>query len=240
MVGEGLDARFAGVFEKNGKTTSTKFDLKAERDWGEPDDVLLSHWNGWAHQNHYKLRWLSVYGGEDEDDRRYAAIWEKVEPIDSYFAYFGESTGTEFQQEFNLRTQQDEVPALITVHTTAPLYSAIWYGSGHTPWGSWIAAHGLTSSNYQQKFDELKAQGFHPVRVQGGGGEGDDIRFAAIFAKSLGSLPIASTRTANYASLRWQPVMQAVRLSTSEWRGGDVLWPDQCLQLVFILCDRGN
>src|SRR4030095_8589543 len=123
-----------------------------ERDWGEPDDVLFSHGNTYAHQYDYRLRWLAVYCGEDKDDRRYAAIWEKVEPIDSYFAYFGESTGSKFQEEFNLRTQQGEVPALITVHTDARLYSAIWYGNSHNPWGAWISAHGLTSSSYQQKF----------------------------------------------------------------------------------------
>jgi hypothetical protein len=185
VTGDGSEGRFAGVFVKNGGATWTRFGLREVTNGNGNDELLLQTWNTRAKQNDFKLKWISTYG--DGGDVRYAAIWQKAQPLDSYFAYFGDPldnhTAAGFQHEFNLRTAKGEAPALISVHTDEPWYSAIWYGS--SPWSSWIAVHGKSSSAYQASFNELKAAGYQPVRVQGGGGDGSDIRFAAIFAKGV-------------------------------------------------------
>lgn len=183
VTGAGSDARFAGVFEKNGKAFTQRTGLKSitGAEWGESKDRLLQTWQIHAKQENLKLRWISTYG--HGDDVRYAAIWQKETPPS--YDYFGDPLrdhdGAAFQNEFDLRNKAKQTPALITVYTDDQWYSAIWYDSN--PWGTWKAFHGLTSQNYQKTYDEMNKEGFHAVRVQGGGGTGSDIRFAAIFAK---------------------------------------------------------
>jgi CubicO group peptidase (beta-lactamase class C family) len=58
-------------------------------------------------------------------------------------------------------------------------YSAIWYDDQI---GEWHSFHGMTSDSYQRKFDEMRARGFMPIRVNAGGA-GNDTRFAAVFAR---------------------------------------------------------
>jgi hypothetical protein len=189
-TGSGAGARFAGVFTKNNPPTLTRFGLRQTRDWGEPDDLLFDYWNGIAQKNDMTLVWLSSYGGTDLGERRYAAIWQKLTPKGFFDVSMGESVQT-YQQAFDFWTHQNvdsngvahspRTPLAVAVNTDGPLYSAVWLDGN--PWGKWTAVHGLTSQGYQHKFDDLRASGYHPVRVQGGGGEGGDIRFAAIFAK---------------------------------------------------------
>lgn len=189
-TGDGSDARFAGVFEKNGKSTQTRYGLREVRDWGESDEVLFDHWNLRAKKNNLSLVWLSSYGGEDRGDRRYAAIWQDVTPDTSYESALG-LTAAEYQKAFDFWTHKNTdsggvvhdpmTPIVVSVNTDGPRYSGVWQGKN--PWGAWASFHGLTSTGYQHKFNDMKAGGFHPVRVQGGGGTGDDIRFSAIFVK---------------------------------------------------------
>jgi hypothetical protein len=190
-TGSGSGPTFAGVFEKNGKETLARFGLKPGGLYPDPTDPRnsgqLASLEIWAHQYHYRMRWISTYG--DDDDVCYAAIWEKEQPLSSYYAYLGDPlvdpSGVHnwiyFDVEFQQRRLQGETPALITVYTDAAWYSAIWYRSN--PWGDWRAHHHQTASQYQQSFNDLTGAGFHPVRVQGGGDTGSDIRFASIFAK---------------------------------------------------------
>lgn len=55
--------------------------------------------------------------------------------------------------------------------------------------GEWLARHELTSSGYQQTFDQLVPQGFVPVSVQAGG-VGAATRFAVVFAKDDQAQPL--------------------------------------------------
>jgi Bacterial tandem repeat domain 1 len=61
-------------------------------------------------------------------------------------------------------------------------YAAIWE---QAPGNSWHALHGLSSAQYQQKFDELVGQGFRLVNVSGYSVGAED-RYAAIFEQSEG------------------------------------------------------
>ncbi|WP_406469649.1 hypothetical protein OH738_25235 [Streptomyces hirsutus] len=61
-------------------------------------------------------------------------------------------------------------------------FAAIWEQS---PGPSFHAMHGLTSGQYQQRFNDLVGQGFRPVHVSGYASGGGD-RFAAIFEQRSG------------------------------------------------------
>ena len=60
--------------------------------------------------------------------------------------------------------------------------AAVWEA---VPGPNWFAVHGLTGAEYQQRFDELLAQGFRPVDVSGYSVDGQD-RYAAIFEQREG------------------------------------------------------
>jgi len=190
-TGDGDDARFAGVFEKNGKGTSTRFGLREVRNWGESDTVLFDYWNGSARANDMSLISITSYGGVDRGDRRYAAIWQDKGQNDNWYEVTLAEGSDEYQQAFNFWTSeatnsQGQVhspytPTSVTVNTDGPRYGAVW--TDGNPWGSWMAFHNMSSGGYQNKFNDMGAAGYHPVRVAGGGGEGGSIRFSAIFAK---------------------------------------------------------
>ncbi|MFF7467866.1 hypothetical protein, partial [Streptomyces sp. NPDC008092] len=61
-------------------------------------------------------------------------------------------------------------------------FAAIWEQS---PGSTFHAMHGLTSSQYQQRFNDLVGQGFRPVHVSGYSSGGVDL-FAAIFEQRQG------------------------------------------------------
>lgn len=60
----------------------------------------------------------------------------------------------------------------------APHYAALWVKTASPP--AWQARHGLTAAQYQTTFDQLTAQGYHPVLVNGYATTGGP-RFACIF-----------------------------------------------------------
>jgi CubicO group peptidase (beta-lactamase class C family) len=61
-------------------------------------------------------------------------------------------------------------------------YAAVW---SKTSGPAWQARHGLTAAQYQATFDELRAQGYRPVLVNGYSVNGS-ARFAAIFEHDSG------------------------------------------------------
>jgi CubicO group peptidase (beta-lactamase class C family) len=62
--------------------------------------------------------------------------------------------------------------------TAAPLYAALWVKTATPP--AWQARHGLTAADYQTTFNQLTAQGYHPVLVNGYATSAGP-RFACIF-----------------------------------------------------------
>ncbi len=61
------------------------------------------------------------------------------------------------------------------------LYAALWVKTASQ--STWQARHGLTATEYQSTFDQLTADGYHPVLVNGYATQGGP-RFASIFHKS--------------------------------------------------------
>jgi len=62
--------------------------------------------------------------------------------------------------------------------TQSPLYAALWVKTASAP--AWQARHGLTAAEYQNTFNQLTAQGYYPVLVNGYA-TASGPRFACIF-----------------------------------------------------------
>jgi len=62
--------------------------------------------------------------------------------------------------------------------SAAPLYATLWVKTATPP--VWQARHGLTAADYQTTFNQLTAQGYHPVLVNGYATAAGP-RFACIF-----------------------------------------------------------
>jgi CubicO group peptidase (beta-lactamase class C family) len=163
--GSGSDIVYAGVFEKD----TTPFIAKHGITQAQFVEQCES-----AQKNNNILRWASVYGAANNT---YAGIWEKNTNNVAWNYSLGDDSAS-YQNKFNVYTSVWVRPALVAVSANHK-YLAVWYDNSI---GDWTAHHNMTSQGYQAKFDELTSQGFFPIRVQAGG-EGSDVRFAAIFAK---------------------------------------------------------
>jgi CubicO group peptidase (beta-lactamase class C family) len=122
-----------------------------------------------------KLRWASIYG--TPDDRRFVATWH-ANPGYAKWHAFARVAPNEYQGLFDAQTQLPQFrPTCVSVASDHAL-CALFTDEGI---GSWVARHGMTSAEYQAEFDRQRAAGRMPVCVQGGG-TGNDIHYAAIFA----------------------------------------------------------
>ena len=166
-TGNGSDAVFAGVFEKD----STPFTAKH----GISKDEFIKQCK-WAQDNGFILSCTTVYG--TADNPVYAGIWEKNTSNIAWNYSLGDSAA-DYQNKFNAYTAGWVRPDFVTL-SASEKYLAIWHDNLI---GDWVAHHNLTSSGYQSKFDQLTSSGFYPICVQAGG-EGSGVRFAAIFAKN--------------------------------------------------------
>lgn len=92
-------------------------------------------------------------------------------------------TGAQYQAEFDKWVGQGYRLTYVSGYAvgTEARYAAVW---DKVPSGAaWVARHGLTSAQYQAEFDELVAQGYRPLLVNGYG-VGGTAYYAAIFEKS--------------------------------------------------------
>lgn len=62
--------------------------------------------------------------------------------------------------------------------SSSPLYAALWVKTASAP--AWQTRHGLTATDYQNTFNQLTQQGYHPVLVNGYA-TSDGPRFTCIF-----------------------------------------------------------
>jgi len=164
------NAVFAGVFEKDATSFVAKHDI---------DGNTFANTCTWAKQNHYVLRWASIYGGKN---RLYAGVWEKVASNVQWdykisIAIDGPETGVPTTMPGN--------PALrLAFVTRSPFAEYLAVYRSDQPTGL-QERYGLTSSQYQTQHDLLKAQGYYPTCVQAGGDPrvNDVPRFVALFKK---------------------------------------------------------
>jgi DNA-binding winged helix-turn-helix (wHTH) protein len=110
----------------------------------------------------------------------YAAIWEKrVGP--AWEARHG-LDATTYQQTFDTLVGQGYRLIHVSGYPLAgqARYAAIWEKCDSP---AWEARHGLDATTYQQTFDTLVGQGYHPVQVSGYTVGAQDL-YSAIFEKS--------------------------------------------------------
>jgi CubicO group peptidase (beta-lactamase class C family) len=157
---------FAGVFEEGTWDFFVRFGADAVQFRRQSDDLRAAG---------FVMRWLSVYG--DAVNPRYAGVWEaNTRPVS--WALELEDDWDTYQKKFDAYTSGRMRPECVSV-AHGDRYAAIWYDDLI---GDWFSFNGMTASGYQKKFDEMKSQGFMPIRVQAGG-VWNDPRFAAVFAR---------------------------------------------------------
>jgi hypothetical protein len=110
----------------------------------------------------------------------YAAIWEKRASV-QWIARHG-LTSAQYQAAFDQQLQNGFRLEMVSGYAVGndARYAAIWRKQPSPPWA---ARHGLTSQQYQEAFDQLTGQGFHPVQVSGYK-VGPQTLYAAIWEKS--------------------------------------------------------
>jgi Bacterial tandem repeat domain 1/Beta-lactamase len=100
-------------------------------------------------------------------------------PIGGWIARHG-LTADQYQQAFNdyVGNHGMQLMDVSGYGTAVPLYAALWVKTASPP--AWQARHGLTAADYQTTFNQLTAQGYHPVLVNGYATAAGP-RFACIF-----------------------------------------------------------
>jgi len=128
----------------------------------------------------YRLTWVSGYS--HNGDVRFAAIWEKRSG-GTWVARHG-MTSNQYQSFFNQFTNQEYDLMHVSGYEVngVDYYAAIFEHNG-TP-RSWIARHRLSSSDYQQFFDQQTKLGYRPRTLSGYAQNGQE-RIATVFEKDL-------------------------------------------------------
>ena len=165
---------FAGVFEQRpGPVPLTRFGLTSGAD---TDAGTIEHWNKQAHDNGWIMSGGAVYG--DATNPAFAGIWPPNQRRLSWSSEGILDASADYQHRFEAQVSGWARPAHVAV-SGDERYLSIFVDDQIGPW---VARHGLTSAQYQAEFDRLVPLGFYPICVQGGG-SGNGIRFAVIFAK---------------------------------------------------------
>jgi CubicO group peptidase (beta-lactamase class C family) len=123
-----------------------------------------------------------VYG--DAADPGYAGIWPANDRRVVWSAAGILDRGSEYQERYNAQVAGWARPSHVAM-SGDERYLSIFRDDQIGPW---VARHGLTSNEYQAEFNRFVGLGYYPIDVQGGG-TGNGIRFAVIFAKQESILP---------------------------------------------------
>jgi CubicO group peptidase (beta-lactamase class C family) len=184
-TGPANDPVFAGTFEQRpGPVPLTRHGLGRG---AESDPATIDHWIAQARANGWVPTSIAVYG--NAPDLRYAGIWvDNPQGICWTMEGLGD-TAAQYQSRFDAVVPARARPVQVAV-SPDDHYASIFRDDLT---GEWFARHELTSSGYQQVFDQFVPQGFWPLSVQAGG-VGGATRFAVVFGKSDDVLP-----------LTWQP-----------------------------------
>ncbi len=195
-TGSGSDTVFAAVFEKSDLPTISFHGLKSGPIPGPEDELIhdtstFTFWCRWAKQNHYVLRWATVYGSKDHP--RFAAIWELNKANVSWNVAFSREDGllaTNFSETGYSLYGGEEGQEVFDAQTEHWVRPSFFTRSPHGPFvqiyrddrmDGVYQAPNLSDSEYQDLFDDKVADGggWYPVCVQGliVGGE---IRIAAV------------------------------------------------------------
>ncbi len=135
--------------------------------------------------NGFRLKKVSGY--ELSGSARFAAVWERVSGP-AWVARHN-MTSSSYQTHFNTYTSQGYRLQWVSGYTVGgtTFYAAIWDKAAG---GAWVAHHGMTSSDYQTKFNTYVGQGYRLKMVNGYNVAGS-ARFAAIWEKTAGAAWVA-------------------------------------------------
>jgi Astacin (Peptidase family M12A)/Bacterial tandem repeat domain 1 len=135
--------------------------------------------------NGYRLKKVSGY--ELNGSARFAAVWERVSGP-AWVARHN-MTSSSYQSNFNTYKAQGYRLQWVSGYTVngTTYYAAIWDKAAG---GAWVAHHGMTSSDYQTKFNSYVGLGYRLKMVNGYNVNGS-ARFAAIWVKTSGAAWVA-------------------------------------------------
>ncbi|MEM9807101.1 MAG: hypothetical protein AAF959_17685 [Cyanobacteria bacterium P01_D01_bin.56] len=173
----GNQARYAAIWEKrSGPAWVARHGMTSSQYQARFDQYVADG---------YRL--VDVSGYKVGNQTRYAAIWEKRSGP-AWVTHHG-MTSSQYQAKFD----QYVADGYRLVHVSGygvgnqARYAAIWEKRSGP---AWVARHGMSSSQYQTKFNELAADGYRLVSVSGYKVGGRD-RYAAIWEKRSGSAWVA-------------------------------------------------
>jgi CubicO group peptidase (beta-lactamase class C family) len=189
-TGPANSAVFAAMFEQG--IIGTWFARHGMTSGPEANAGTFQHQNALARSYKMILRSFAIYG--TTSDRRYAGIWHPNPGFVKWHIYPSD-TGSSYQTVFNEETQLPAYRVAYVTLTGDQIYCSMF---NDDIVGPWVARLGMTSADYQTEFEKQKAAGFYPICVQGGG-SGNQIRYAAIFAKR--DIPLAREWTVTGTSV---------------------------------------
>lgn len=175
---EGYRPVLVDGYEVNGQVRFAAIFHKKSGAWFARHGMTASEY-----QDEYTNRGLSGYrlvhisGYSENGSARYAAIWDKEPQPTSYAAHGLDASTYQFYVDFLAAFGYKPVQVEGYFVGGTQYYAAIWHQTGGP---RWQAAHGLTSSQYNQKVVDLKHQGYRPVSISGYG-NGSSYRFAALW-----------------------------------------------------------
>jgi CubicO group peptidase (beta-lactamase class C family) len=129
-----------------------------------------------ATKEQLKLSCVNIYG--TSNDPRYIAVWAANPGFAKWHA-LARVKADDYQRVFQAQTEIPQFrPASISIASDQSLCTVFTDESV----GEWTARHGMTEAEYAVEFKRQRAAGLMPISVQGGG-SGNGVRYAAIFAK---------------------------------------------------------
>lgn len=167
---EGRDARYAAVWVQNdGRAWEAHHGLTAS-DYQATFDSLVGR----------GFRLTNVSGYAIDGQARYAGVWEQT-PGPDWQARHG-MTRQQYQQTFDALAPLGYVLTQVCGYrvNVDVLFAAIWEKRDGVVWE---AHHGMTSTEYQAKFDELNAAGYRLTWVNGYSDTGI-ARYAAVWEQN--------------------------------------------------------
>lgn len=168
-------ARFACIFEKPGIATSVAPWVAYH---GLTGATYQSKFNEHTAQGYRPVQ-VSAYSINNV--AYYTVIFEKQNNAPQWAAHHG-MTAADYQAKFDTYTAQGYRLVDIAGYTlnNQDYYAAIWDKSSG---GQWVAHHGMTSANYQAKFNTYTGQGYRLQKVSTYAVAGQE-RYAALWEKS--------------------------------------------------------
>ncbi len=166
LVGQGYQLTHVSGYNVNGQDKYAAIWVKENGSaWQARHDMTSAQYQATFNQlvgQGYRLTDVSGYSVNGED--RYAAIWVK-ENGPAWEARHG-MTSAQYQATFNQLVGQGYQLTHVSGYNVngQDKYAAIWVKANGP---AWEARHGMTSAQYQAKFDQLVHQGYRLIDVTG-------------------------------------------------------------------------